>query len=189
MILSRIALISAFICAQSVFSSTGIERKLFTMEKSYNPQNIMIIHTKTDDQCKFIAKNNEYVDFYWLMDRKSRKEVHSMIRGEIKEKVKFLGINKSSDTFKIRLADLSQLKHDLEDTTMEITSEINNGGCRVKSILKLGATGNYRKLNLMRTYCEVTTNLFGIPNGCKFIDLIGNDADSGEALRVRFKAK
>lgn len=170
------------------------EKKLFTMEKDHNEENVMMIHTQTDADCKFVTstKNSEknYMEFYWIMNNgKDTKEVHSMIRSSIKERVKFLGINASRDSFKIKLNDLSELRHDLTDTTMEINSEMVNGKCEVKSVLTLGASGRYRKIDLNRTFCNVSKNLIGVPNGCNFIELEGSDTSTGETIKVKFKKK
>lgn len=178
----------------SAFAGMSGEKKLFTMEKNYNPENVMQIHTQTDDNCRFVTskKNSEnnYLEFYWIMNHgKEVKEVHSMIRSEIKNRVSFQGINEAKDTFKVKLNDLKELRHDLTDTTMEVTSEIIGGKCIVKSIITLGASSKYRKLALKKTFCDVTTNLLGLPNGCKFIELSGTDAETGEALKVRFNKK
>lgn len=187
--LIKLAITTAFLMAQFAYGESSIEKKLFIMEKNYNAENLLVINTHINDSCKFVAENNEYMDFYWLMDGKTRKEIHPMIRGKIEEKVKFTGINKLQDSFKVRMSDLNELKHDLEDTTMEVTSAIINGACKVKSIIKLGPSAKYRKLNLKRTYCEVSTNFIGVPTGCKFLDLQGSDADTGEPLKVRFFSK
>ncbi|MBC7540216.1 MAG: hypothetical protein H7281_15430 [Bacteriovorax sp.] len=182
-------ILTASLIAQIAFTAESVEKKLFTMEKNYHADNIMVINTLTDDSCKFVSKNNEYLDFYWLMDRATRKEINPVIRSQIQERVKFSSINNERNSYKIRLSDLSELNHDLEDTAMEVSSAVINGKCQVKSVLKLGPSGKYRKLNLKRTYCEVTTNLVGIPNGCKFLDLQGNDADTDEIIKIRFFKK
>jgi hypothetical protein len=189
MISSKHFFIALFLIAQMTFAQAAVEKKLFTMEKNYHAENLMVINSQIDDRCKFVSKNSEYIDFYWLMNGKTRKEIHPMIRSQIQEKVKFSGINNQHDIFKIRLNDLSGLKHDLEDISMEVSSAIINGACQVKSVLKLGPSAKYRKLNLKRTYCEVTTNFVGIPDGCKFLELQGSDADTGELLKVRFSSK
>ena len=85
--------------------------------------------------------------------------------------------------------DLNDLKNDLEDISLETSSTFINGNCKVKTIIKLGPSAKYRKLNLKRTYCEVSTNWVGIPNGCKFLELSGKDDDTGEDLKVRFNKK
>lgn len=169
------------------------EKKLFTMEKNHNPENIMVIHTQTDSDCRFVpsSKNTEgnYVEFYWLMAGQTPKEVHPMIRGEIKKRVVFEGINATRDSFKVRLTDLSELKHDLSDPTMEVVSEVTGGKCAVKSVITLGPSARYRKIDLDRTFCDVSKNFVGLPNGCNFLDLEGKDIATGEAVKVRFKKK
>ena len=187
--LLTLTLTGVFILAQTALANGTSEKKLFTLEKSLNSENILFIHTQTDKDCKFISSANEYVDFYWLMDKENKKNVHSMIRSKVKERVQFTGINEARDSFKVRLNDLSEIRHDLENNTIEARAEINNGECDVKSIIQLGASAKYKKLNLQRTYCEVDKNMLGVPTGCKYLELSGTDAATGEKLSVRFKGK
>lgn len=182
-------ILTSQVLSVSVHASESIQRKLFTLEKSMNSENILLIHTQTDENCKFVSNHNGYVDFYWLMDGETKKEVHSMIRSKVAERVKFTGITEDKTSFTVRLNDLSELRTDLEDNKIEVKSEINNGSCEVKSIIKLGASAKYRKMNLKRTYCEVEKNFVGVPKGCKYLDLEGTDIDTNESFKVRFKAK
>ena len=66
-----------------VFTSQilATEKALFSIEKSHNPQNIMIVSSNLGDQCEF--SQEEPVDYYWLMNRTSRKDPHPMILKEI----------------------------------------------------------------------------------------------------------
>ncbi len=171
-----------------------VERRLFTMEKNHNPENIMMIHTQTDEDCKFISssKNREanLIEFYWMMNHgKSKKEVHSMIRSEIKKRVQFHNFGDFGDSFKISLSDLNELRHDLSETSIEVTSQMSEGNCIVKSVIDLGASGQNKRMDLKRTFCEVSKNIVGIPNGCRVLHLEGTDVDTGEPLKIRFKKK
>lgn len=189
---SMLILTGALLIAQSVFATTeiaSVERKLFTLEKSLNSENILFIHTQTDENCKFVPNSNGYVDFYWLMDGSQKKQVHSMIRSTVQERVKFVGINEARDSFKVKLNDLSEIRHDLESNIIEARAEVINGACVVKSMIQLGASAKYIKLNLQRTYCEVETNMVGIPNGCKYLELAGKNDATGEGTKARFKGK
>lgn len=185
---SILVLAGALLLTQAASAGQAIERKLFTLEKSLNSENILNVHTHTDENCKFVTKNNEYVDFYWLMDRKTIKQVHPKIRSTVHEKVQFVSINARHDSFKVRLNDLSEIKHDLESNVIEVRAEIINGTCTVNPIIQLGASAKYKKLNLKRTYCEVNT-VMGIPKGCKFLELSGVENTTNEQLKVRFKGK
>lgn len=178
-----------FIFSSVAFAGQTTERKIFNLEKSLNSENILTIITHTDEFCKFVANNNEYIDFYWLMDGSSKKDVHPMIRSKVHERVKFVGINSTRDTFSVRLNDLSEIKHDLESNIIEVKSEFNNGVCQVKPIIKLGASAKYRTLSLKRTYCDVETNMIGVPKGCRFLELQGTDYSTNEQLKIRFKGK
>ncbi|MBC7712987.1 MAG: DUF4833 domain-containing protein [Rhizobacter sp.] len=182
-------LLMSQVMAQTAMSSEKIERKLFTLEKSLNSENILLIHTQTDENCKFVENQNGYVDFYWLMDGNTKKEVHPMIRSKVADRVKFSGINDDKNSFQVKLNDLSELKTDLEDNKITVQSAIVNGACQIQSVIKLGATAKYKKLNLKRTYCSVEKNFLGVPKGCKYLDLEGTDVDTNEALKVRFMGK
>lgn len=185
---SMLILASTFLLSQATFAGQSIERKLFSLEKSVNSENILNIHTQTDQNCKFVTNANGYVDFYWLMDGKTAKEVHPMIRTKVQERVQFIGINEKRDSFKVRLNDLSEIRHDLESNIIEVRAEIVNGQCKVNSIIELGASAKYKKLNLQRTFCDVNS-FMGVPNGCKNLELAGKDNATGEGLKVQFKGK
>lgn len=189
--ISMLILTGALLMTQSAFAATSpvVERKLFTLEKSLNSENILFIHTQTDENCKFVANTNGYVDFYWLMDGSQKKQVHSMIRSKVQERVKFVGINEARDSFKVKLNDLSEIKHDLESNEIEARAEVVNGACVVKSVIQLGASAKYIKLDLQRTFCEVEKNMVGIPKGCKFLELAGKNDATDEGVKARFKGK
>ena len=185
---SILVLSSLLLLSQSAFASKTIERKLFTLEKSLNSENILNIHTQTNENCKFVTNSNGYIDFYWLMNGKTKKDVHPTIKSKVKERVKFISINQTNDSFTVRLNDLSEIKHDLESNIIEIQAKTINGNCTVNSIIPLGASAKYKKLNLERTYCEVKSVL-GVPNGCKYIELSGKENTTNEILKVKFIGK
>lgn len=184
-----ILILSTLFISNTSLANLGFEQKLFTLEKSVNSENILVVHTQTDTECKFVSKEHGYVDFYWLMNGSEKKEIHPMIRKKIEERVKFVGIDESRSSFKMKLNELREINHDLEDIILETKAEFNNGSCEVKSILKLGASANYSLLNLKRTYCRVDKNLVGVPKGCKFLDLQGLNESDGSALKIRFNEK
>ena len=185
---SILVLVSTILLTQTTYAGKSIERKLFTLEKSLNSENILKVHTQTDENCKFVSNSNGYIDFYWLMGSNTVKPVNPLIKSKVKERVKFVSINKERDSFKVLLNDLSEIKHDLESNVIEIRSEIVNGTCNVSSVIALGASEKYKKLNLQSTYCEVSSTL-GVPKGCKYLELSGKDVATNEVIKVRFKGK
>ena len=189
MVSLKLIIASAILICHGAYALESNEQRLFTMEKSYHADNILTINAQTDENCKFVQTEGQYLDFYWLMGGTTKKDIHPLILKNIKEKVTFVSINEKVESFKVRMNDLNDLKTDLEDILLETSCAIINGECKVKTIIKLGPSANYKKLNLKRTYCEVTTNFIGIPNGCKFLELSGIDDDSGADLKIRFNKK
>lgn len=179
-------LLLAALLFQMQISEAIVENNIFTLEKSYHTQNVMKISTYTDEHCNFISSDNSYLNFYWLMDGVIRKKIHPLIRHRVQERIKFEGINSEKNSFKIRLQDLTELKHDLKEIVVVVSSVMEKNVCQIKSIIKLGASENYRLLNIKHTFCEVSINFLGIPNGCKFLELVGVDANTGDKIRIRF---
>lgn len=169
-------------------NSFAAEEVLFTLEKSYNPENYIVVHTEVNDKCQFVQGPNGYMDYYWMTNGTDRTTVSSLIRSQVNKRIRFQEINERKDLFKVAFADLSMLKHDLADPIVEVRSEMVNGKCQVQSVISLGASVKYSKMDVKKTFCEVSKNFIGIPTGCKFLDLEGVDADSGTALSVRFKS-
>lgn len=179
-------ILSAFV-VQTAFSA---EKELFRINKSYNSQNILIIASQVDSNCKFQPVKNNYYYFYWRMNGVEPKPVDPLIKGTVESRVTFLGINSTKDNFKIRLNDLKEINHDLEDNIIEVRAERINGACSVSSVIKLGPSAQYKDLSLESTFCEVRTNMLGLPNGCSLLELKGkNAANTSTNLKVSFKGK
>lgn len=110
-----------------------------------------------------------------------------MIRSNVQERVQFLKFDQNKSSFSIRLNDLSEIKHDLESSNVEIKTEMIAGNCTVQSIITLGASGKYRKMNLEKTYCDVKTNFLGVPTGCHYLELQGREIDTNLPIKIKYK--
>ena len=187
--LLRLITASSLFIAHLAMASTPVETKLFLMTKSYNPQNIMVINASLDEDCKFVSSNDQYLSFYWLMDGKTRKPVNSLIIDNIYERFQFNGVNDNATSFSSTLGDLKELKHDLNDPSITVTSMRSGDTCKVRSVLQLGPKDNNRKLSLEKIYCDVSKNIVGIPNGCKYLELKGTDVETGDSLTARYNKK
>ena len=185
----NIVIIALVLSSHTALAARLTERKLFTLEKSLNSENVLNIHTFTDDNCKFVDDSNGQVDFYWLLDKHNKKEVHPMIRSQVQERVKSLGLNSTKDSFKVRLNDLSEINHDLENNNIEVAAEIVAGICTVKSIIKLGASSKYKKITIEKIFCNVEKNFLGVPSGCTYLELQGKELDTLEIVKVIYKGK
>lgn len=175
----------------SLVSTASLREKLFIMEKSHNPENVMIIEVMLNKKCEFETyEDGSLLNFYWLMeDGKYTKNIHPLIRHGIAKRVEFRDKEKTKTSFKVALNDLKELRHDLPDSSLKVSSLKEKERCSVQSVLELGPSKGNKKINLTRTFCKVETNFLGIPVGCKFIELEGKSVSSGNQLQAKFRAK
>lgn len=163
------------------------ERPLFIMEKSHNEQNTMVIYAQTNSECEFKAfDSGSYLDYYWLMGGKKRKRVHPLIKKGIADRIEFKKSKKSDEKeFKAVLNDLDEVKNDLPNTEVKITSVKNGNDCSTLSTIMLGKSNKYKTIELEKTYCEVD-KIFGVPKGCKRLDLQGKDLKSRKRIKASY---
>jgi len=168
------------------------EQKLFFFEKSYNPNNIMIVHSMVDGSCSFIPdpldSGKPLIDFYWMMDRMKRKTPHALIKKNVRARLVFESFKADKRSFRVMLSDLKELDHDLPDSTFDISVSGQTETCTSKVHIKLGKSYGDQIMELMSVYSEVKTCL-GIPCGVKFVELRGRNADTGKDLVARYMAR
>lgn len=170
--------------------SADLTEKLFVLEKSHNPENVMIIEVKMNESCQFETyEDGSLLNFYWLMGNgKYRKKIHPLIRHGIAKRVEYKDQEKTKNSFKVALNDLKEVKHDLPNSELSVNSVMKKGKCSVQTILELGPSKDHKKINLARSFCKVDTNILGIPIGCEFLELEGSVIDTGAELRAKFEA-
>jgi hypothetical protein len=173
--------------------SSSHEVRLFTVEKSKNPQNILVVYTRADPQCRIEpvvhGSKAHLFDFYWLMDGTRHKPTHPLIKKYVRRR--FVARKRFEDQkgFKVRLADLKELVHDLPSDMITITLDgVSQGGCNARVLLPLGPSADGRTLEIQSIYSKART-LLGIPIGVHYIELRGRDAGSREPLTIRFHSK
>ena len=163
------------------------EQRLFTMEKSYNQENIMVIYAQTDEKCSFIPfENGSYLNYYWLMDGKKRKDVHPLIKKGIEKRVEFKSVEDKHKEFTAELNDLDEVKHDLPDTAIKVEAQNQNGNCNALATISLGPSGGNQAIELENTYCKVEKNWVGVPKGCLRLELEGEGLTSKQDVLVKF---
>jgi hypothetical protein len=127
---------TAFLIAKILFSAwalraevrdlPGIGRHfpLFTFEKNENPQNIMVVYVKLDDEGRFERDpkrpKQPLIGFYWLMNREKYKPVHPLIVHSIRERLHFVSESPDRRSFHIRLSDLDHLKRGMKPVDIDV---------------------------------------------------------------------
>ena len=175
----------------SLILSTNLlasEHQVFILEKSFNPENIMVFNVHLDAKCQVVfdpAKGHApKMNIYWLNDRKHYEALTSMYINSLN---KTLSIRQdSANHFHIEALDLGKISHDLPKPVVEVESRRNSKGeCEVKGEIQLGAKDQSKVMILHTVYTVIKTR-FGIPVGSKEIHLIGTDKMNGTALTARY---
>jgi hypothetical protein len=178
--------------ALTCWAAAPVEQRLFFFEKSYNPNNIMIVHAMVNESCSFVPDPSDpakpLLDFYWLMERKKYKTPHPLIKKGVRDRLIFESFAADKRSFKVKLSDLKELDHDLPDSIIEISASGHGESCTSKALIKLGKSYGDQVLELTSIYSEVKTCL-GVPCGAKFIELRGRNAETGKELVARYMAR
>jgi hypothetical protein len=169
------------------------EVRLFVVEKSKNPQNILVVYAQASRGCRIkpigTAAKSYLFDFYWLMNGTTYKPTHPLIKRHARKR--FISEKRSTDEtqFTVKLADLKELDHDLPGDIVTISLAPHpSGKCMVKVLLPLGPSANYRTMNIQSIYSKART-LLGIPIGIYYIELRGVDAETQKEITIRFNCK
>lgn len=170
----------------------GAHYRVITVEKSINPENIMVVYTKVDSHCRFITdpaqRDQPVFDFYWLMNRKSYKPVHKLIKGEVRKRLEFeLDPSDRHQSFYVRMNDMKEVHHDLRDNRLNVRSENVGGKCVVSATMTLGPSAGNAKIYLSKVYSEAKKGL--IMPSLVSISLTGKDVNSGKTISKTYKAK
>jgi hypothetical protein len=171
----------------------GPHEPILTFEKSENPQNVLIVYTEVDKDCHFrgptASTGAPFVDYYWLMNRKTYKPVNPMIKNGIRDR---LAIEKSKnanpDSFTVKIEDLADLKTDLKDPRMTVKTAHEGKDCAVEALVTLGGSDHDRVLRL-KTISTVSEKTLIPPfRKIKSLSLEGKDVKTGEDFKRTYTA-
>ncbi len=128
----------------------GEHYPLFLIEKSHHPENITVVYTKLDTDCRVIPDREHgflpTLDFYWLMDATRYKPMAGPLKAGARKRLQFIDANGSQDdpaSFSVRTDDLSRVQHDLQSPTVQIKTERQGDACVATAFMTLGpSNGN-----------------------------------------------
>ncbi|NJM09884.1 MAG: hypothetical protein HC883_03050 [Bdellovibrionaceae bacterium] len=117
----------------------GNHFKILTFEKNENPQNVMVVYTKLNDDCRFaVLSGQPFVDFYWLMNGERYKPTHGLIKKAVRKRLEVVKVDgeDTDRTFLLKVNDLKELSTDFEkpylvEPHLVVRSEKVHGLCRV----------------------------------------------------------
>lgn len=186
-------------------AEVGPHQPVLIFEKNENPQNILVVYTKLNEDCRFIADPSEpslpVFDFYWLMDRTRYKPVHPLIKSGIHDHLRLetppvLRPAKNDDkkvpvwdSLSARIQILDELKHDLEEPRVTVKAVKREGACTVQALMKLGPSDQNRTIALESIYSESRKVLWPPFRQVVSVTLTGTDVASGEKVKRTYLAK
>ncbi len=168
----------------------GTHYRLFTFEKNENPQNILIIYTRLDDQCRFKPLSSvdprPVVDFYWMMNRQTVKPVNGMIRSAIRKRLEVESLSQDRTSFSARIKDFRELKHDLKEARFRIVAKKKGGSCDVDTLIPLGPSDGEKLVRVETVYSEAKKTFLPPFRKVTSISLIGETAASGDPITKKY---
>ncbi len=173
----------------STVPDIGGHYPLFTFEKNENPQNILVLYTKLDNNCHVAEEAQVPVfDMYWLMDRLTYKPTNSMLKNSIKNRLQVIPTSESAG-FYILINDLKEVNSDLQDPRLMVVADQQQGECIVRSLFTLGPSDKKATMQLTSIYSEATKTMGPPFRKLKSVTLNGINTLTGAKIRRRYLAK
>jgi hypothetical protein len=192
-LLSKI-LLSAWALRAEVRSLPEIGRHfpLFTFEKNENPQNIMVIYVKLDDEGRLVQDpkrpRQPLIGFYWLMNREKYKPVHPLIVHGIRERLHFVSEASDRRSFRIRLSDLDDLKQDMKSTDIDV-KVVGKKEPTVEASLTLGPSDRSREIQIDKIYSKAHKTFLPPFRKVDAITVFGQTVAGGDPVSRTYSAR
>jgi hypothetical protein len=133
-------------------SDIGPHQPILTVRKNVNPQNLMVIYTKTDADGRFLGDPNSdrpVLDFYWLMDGKTYKPVNGLIKTEIRKRFAPRWSSGGRAThFVITMKDLKEVNSDISEPKVDVYARETDDVPTVEAQMNLGPSDRNMRIKL-----------------------------------------
>jgi hypothetical protein len=133
----------------------GEHYPLFFIEKSHHPENIAVVYTKLDTDCRVIPDREHgflpTLDFYWLLDATRYKPMAGALKAGARKRLQFSNTNGAQGdptAFVVRTDDLSRLQHDLQSPTVQIKAEHQGDACVATASMTLGPSNGHATIKI-----------------------------------------
>src|SRR5712692_3659179 len=182
----------------------GDHYPLFLVEKSYHLENVIVVDTKLDTNCRVIPDREHgfmpTLDFYWLMNETRYKRMAGLLKEGARKRLQFTDANwhkVDPTSFAVRAGDLSRVQHDLQSPTVQIKTERQGDACVAIAFMTLGpSNGNATmKVESVSTRTEPITLLKKIramaePDAIQIyaVTVKGTDIATGQPIERTYHA-
>lgn len=167
----------------------GPHQRILLFKKNENPQNVMVIYTKTDERCHFALSDHKPVfDFYWLMDGVNYKPVHSLIKSGIRGRLQ-LDVAPGGDgssSFFVNINDLSEVKNDLEHPRLLVHTLRKGARCDVEALVTMGPSDRRAVVRVDNLFADAELSLLPPFRKVVSVTLNGVNTETGQAFSRTF---
>jgi len=169
----------------------GDHFKIITFEKNENPENIMVVYTKLDKQCRFIQQGGQpFVDFYWLMNRERFKPTHNLIKQAVHKRLQVARVKGEDPTqaFQLKVNDLKELGTKIAHPHLLVKAEKSGSKCQIESFFPdEKAAGQWIQVNSLFSESKKT---FTPPfRKLLAVTIRGLEPETGEQVERKFVAR
>ena len=133
----------------------GEHYPLFFIAKSHHPENIAVVYTKLDTDCRVIPDREHgflpTLDFYWLLDATRYKPMAGALKTGARKRLQFSNVHGSQGdqtAFVVRTDDLARLQHDLQSPTVQIKAERQGDACVATACMTLGPSNGHATIKI-----------------------------------------
>jgi len=168
----------------------GSHHRLFIYEKNENPQNILVVYSKLNEQCQIQKlEGGNLFDFYWLMDRQTYKPTHPLIKSGIRDRLQ--AVEAKSTSFDLLLSDLKEVQTDIPEGRLSIEALKNaDGSCgEMKAFITLGPSDGHARIQLESIYAEAAKTWNPLTRKLVSVTLKGTDIKTGQVISHKFMAR
>ena len=162
---------------------------LFPVEKDYNPENVLIVHSFVNETCQFAYETDKtlLIDMYWNMRRglrgdslPCRKETAEAFKYKTRQAITVKELSPDRRMLKLELKELRNGNRALPSSELEVRLE-DNGGCRAKVMYRV----NGGMIQVHKVLGQAET--FGLAAvGIKSFSIQGSDSQNGKEIKVDY---
>ena len=154
-----VSLSSAFAKPITDIPQIGPHQQILTVEKNVNPENIALVYTKVDAQCRFVTdpanRDQPVFDFYWRMGGKDYKPMNSFFKSEFQKRMAY--VSGDATHFQLDANDLKEVQTDIKNPRLDVVSTGAGGNCNVQAFITLGPSDGNARIRLDSIYGEGRT--------------------------------
>lgn len=157
---------------------------LFVFKKTIHPQNIVIVYTKMDRNCRIVYDRQTGAPtfgLYWLDDG-VRYDAAPHLASQLLSRMPVEDVKGDPTSFYVRLNDLGRVNHDLADERLLIKSERHGNTCIAGAYVMLK---DKKLVRITSTLTDASINFFTFDTDIRSLTVVGHEAGEPNSKIIR----